>query len=158
MIQRIQSVFLLVAAIACIFMFFLPLAGFYNELEGNYKLYLYTVKYLDPDPKLTFSSYFTLPLVFFVVISIILSIAAIFSYRNRTLQKRLCAFNILSIIVMLMVLFFFYITTLRTMTNAEPEYHLAGMAMPLLSLAMLVLASRAIRKDEALVKSADRLR
>jgi glucan phosphoethanolaminetransferase (alkaline phosphatase superfamily) len=158
MIQRIQSVFLLVAAVASILLFFLPLAGFYNELEGNYKLYLFTVKYLDPDPKLAFNSYFTLPLVFFAVVNLVLSLSALFFYKNRMLQKKLCTFNILSIIVMLMVFFFFYISTLRTMTQAEPEYSLPGMVMPLISLAMLILASRAIRKDDALVKSADRLR
>jgi hypothetical protein len=39
----------------------------------------------------------------------------------------------------------------------QPSYQF-GIFLPVISLLLLVLASRAIRKDEALVKSADRLR
>jgi len=39
-----------------------------------------------------------------------------------------------------------------------PSTYQFGMYIPLISLVFLVLASRAIRKDEALIKSSDRLR
>jgi hypothetical protein len=158
MIQRIQTIYLAIVAAVSILIFFFPLASFYNELEGNYKLFLYGVKSMDPDPKIIFGAYYTLPLVFFTIISFIMAVAGIFLYKNRPLQARLCAFNILANIVLLMVIFFFYINQIKSMTGAEPEYNITGMVLPLVSLTMLVLASRAIRKDDALVKSADRLR
>ena len=61
-------------------------------------------------------------------------------------------------IVLIMVVFFFYATRIKTMTLTEPDYNITGMALPLISLAFLVLATRAIRKDDAMVKSSDRLR
>ncbi len=158
MLQRIQTLYLAVAALAGILLFFFPLASFYNEMEGNYKLFIYGIKCMDPEPKVAFGTFFTIPLVFFAAVSVIFSLSAIVLFKNRPRQNRLCTFNILTNIVFLMVVFFFYITRIKGLTLTEPEYNYVGMCLPLISLAVLVLASRAIRKDEALVKSADRLR
>ena len=158
MFQRVQTLFLVIIAIAGILLFFFPLAGYYNELQGNYKFFIYGVKCMDPEPKVLFSSFFTLPLIFLVIGSLIFTIATIFIYKNRPLQIRLCAFNMLTNIVLIMVIFFFYATRIKTMTLTEPDYNFVGMAMPLISILFLILANRAIRKDEALVKSSDRLR
>lgn len=158
MLQRIQTIYLAIVAISSILLFFFPLAYFYNEMEGNYRFFIYGIQSMDPDPKVVFNSFFTLPLIFFNVASFIFAVAAIFLFKNRQLQNRLCTFNVLTNIVFIMVVFFFYITKLKSMTATEPEYNYFGMVLPLISLAMLILASRAIRKDDALVKSADRLR
>jgi len=158
MLQRIQTLYLAIVAIACILLFFFPLANYYDELQGNYKFFIYGVQSMDPEPKVSFPAYFTIPLIFLVVVSFIFSVVTIFLYKNRPMQIRICAFNVLANIVLIMVIFFFYATRIKTMTQIEPEYAYSGMALPLISLALLVLASRAIRKDESLVKSADRLR
>jgi hypothetical protein len=113
---------------------------------------------MDPEPKVMFSVFFTFPLIFLAVASFIFSVSTIFLYKRRLLQIRICAFNVLTNIVLIMVVFFFYATRIKTMTLIEPEYNYAGMVLPLVSLVFLVLANRAIRKDEALIKSADRLR
>lgn len=158
MIQRIQTVYLALAAIVSILLFFFPLASFYNEMEGNYRLFIYTVQSLDPTPKLQFGSMFTLPMVFFTVISVFFSVTTIFLYKNRPQQSRLCSFNILANVLMVMILFFFYISRIESMTHTDARYHWIGMVLPLITLMLLILANRGIRKDEALVKSADRLR
>jgi hypothetical protein len=158
MLQRIQSLYLAIVAIACILLFFFPLANFYNDLEGNYKFFIYGVRSMDPEPKVLFNPYFTIPLVFLTVTSFIFTVSSIFLYRNRPLQNRICTFNLLTNIVFVMVVFFFYATKVKTMTSIEPEYNYTGMALPLVSILFLVLASQAIRKDEALVRSSDRLR
>jgi len=158
MLQRLQTLYLAIVAIACILLFFFPLANYYDEIQGNYKFFLYGIQSMDPEPKVTFSSFFTIPLVFLVVVSFIFTVSTIFLYKKRLLQIRICTFNVLTNIVLIMVIFFFYATRIKTMTLIEPDYNYVGMVLPLISLAFLVLASRAIRKDEALVKSADRLR
>ncbi|MCX6268528.1 MAG: DUF4293 domain-containing protein [Bacteroidetes bacterium] len=158
MLQRIQTLYLAIVAIACILLFFFPLANYYHEIQGNYKLFIYGIKSMDPEPKVLFSSYFTIPLIFMAVASFIFAVSAIFLFKNRPLQIRLCAFNMLTNIVLVMVIFFFYATKIKTMTLIEPEYNYTGMALPLVSILFLVLANQAIRKDEALVRSADRLR
>ncbi len=158
MLQRIQTVYLAIAALATVLLFFFPLANYYHEIEGNYRFYVYGIKSMDPDPKVAFGSYFALPLVAMAGASFILSMATIFLFKRRLLQIRLCAFNVLFNIVLLMVIFFFYATKITELTHIEPEYQLTGMILPLVTLVMLILANRAIRHDEVLVKSADRLR
>jgi hypothetical protein len=158
MLQRIQSVFLSLVAIASVMLFFFPLADYYNELNGNYKFFIYGVRCMDPEPAVQFSRYFTLPLVILAAASFIFSVITIFSYKNRVLQIRICAFNLITNIVLIMVVFFYYATRIQAMTQTEPEYNYTGMVLPLISIVFLILANRAIRKDQALVKSADRLR
>jgi hypothetical protein len=113
---------------------------------------------MDPDPKVTFSQFLTIPLIFLVVASFIFTISTILLFKNRPLQIRLCTFNMLTNIVLVMVIFFFYDTKITAMTRIEPDYNFTGMALPLVSILFLILANMAIKKDEALVKSADRLR
>jgi hypothetical protein len=158
MLQRIQTVYLAIVALACILIFFFPLANYYNELQGNYKFFIYGIKSMDPEPKVLFSTYFTIPLIFLVVASFIFTVSTILLYKNRPLQIRMCTFNVLANIVLIMVIFFFYATKIKTLTMTEPEYNYTGMALPLVSLLFLVLANKAIKRDEALVRSTDRLR
>ncbi|MEI6455753.1 MAG: DUF4293 domain-containing protein [bacterium] len=158
MLQRIQTVYLLLAAIACVLLFFVPLAYYYSPDLGNYKLFINSVKSMDPDPKHIFGTWYTIPLFILTAISIILDLSAIFFYKKRWLQMRFAAFSGLLMIVLVMVIFFFYATKITEITKIEPEYSLFGMMLPLASLVFVVLANYAIRKDEALVKSADRLR
>lgn len=158
MLQRIQTLYLAVVAIACILLFFFPLANYYDELQGNYKFFIFGIRSMDPEPGIQFSPYFTSPLIFLAVASFIFSIATILMYKKRPLQIRVCAFNVLINIVLLMVVFFFYVPRIKAMTLIEPVYNYTGMALPLISLLFLILTNRAIRKDEALVRSADRLR
>jgi len=158
MLQRIQTIFLAVVTIAGILLFFFPLANYYNEIQGNYKFYIWGIRCMDPEPKVAFSTFFTIPLIFLAVVSVIFTVSTIFLFKNRPLQIRICAFNVLANIVLIMVVFFFYATRIKTMTLTEPDYNITGMVLPLISLAFLVLATRAIRKDNALIKSSDRLR
>ena len=113
---------------------------------------------MDPEPSMSFPAYFTIPLIFMAVASFIFSLSAILLYKNRPLQIRLCNFNMLTQIVFVMVVFFFYAAKIKTMTGIDPDYNYTGMGVPLVSILFLVLASQAIRKDDSLVKSADRLR
>ncbi len=158
MLQRIQTLYLAIAALACVLLFFFPLAAFFNELEGNYKLFIYGIRSLDPEPRAVFSLFFTLPLIVLVIVSILLTLLTIFSYKKRWLQVRLNAFNVITNIVVIMLIFFYYAPYITGITKSDPEYNYIGMILPLITLAMLILATRAIKKDEALVKSADRLR
>jgi len=157
MIQRIQSLFLILAAAAVILMFFFPISCFYSETLGNYKLLANGLKCMDPDPKIHTSAMFILPLLALVVVSAGLSLLTVFLYKNRQMQFKVLAFNILISIVLVIVILLFYMNTVQKLTGIPPVYEF-GAFCPLISLLFLVLANRYIRKDENLVKSADRLR
>lgn len=158
MIQRIQSVYLAVAALSCLILYFFPIASFYNELEGNYKLFICHIQYMDPDPKHHFGVLFSMPAIVLSLASVVFSVATIFLYKKRWLQIRLISFNVLTLVVLILVLFFFYTAQMKSITGADPAYSYPGMLLPVLALVMLIFANRAIRKDEQRVKSADRLR
>jgi len=157
MIQRIQSLFLAIAAIAAVLMFFFPIADFYNEHLGNYKLLATGLQCMDPDPKIHRSWWATSPLAFLSAASFVLSVVTLFLYRNRLLQIRLLAFNILATIVLVIAIFLYYINSIEKITGILPAYKF-GAFCPLICLIFLVLANRFIRKDESLVRSSDRLR
>ena len=158
MIQRIQTVYLFIAAVCGILLFFFPVATFYNELAGNYRFLITGVESMDPNPKVQFSFWFTSPLWIIAGITTILTLVTIFLYKNRLLQIRLIAFGILFYILIVILIFLFYTSKIQEFTQIEPSYRSAGAFFPLVALLFLLLANRSIRKDEAKVKAADRLR
>jgi hypothetical protein len=89
------------------------------------------------------------------LISAILSIVAIFLFKKRQLQ-----FVIGRIII---IINFFILGLLIYLSLNLPGETLVsekgiGMFLPVLSILLIVLANKAIKKDEDLVKSVDRLR
>ena len=157
MIQRIQNVFLALAAIIIVLMFFFSIADFYDDLAGNYRLLLTGLKCMDPDPKIKTSVLMTLPMVLLAALSVILSLVTIIYYKTRTMQLRLIAINILITIVLIIVIFLFCINSVQKLTGISPAYQF-GAFCPLICLVFLIVANRFIRRDENLVKSAERLR
>jgi len=158
MIQRIQSLFLAIAAAAAVLMLFFPIADFFSGTElGNYKLLATGLRCMDPNPRFLTTSWYGYPLLALVSVCIILPILTLFLYKNRQLQIKILAFNILITIVLVIVVLMYYMSSVQKLTGIQPAYQF-GAFCPLISLIFLVLANRYIRKDETLVKSADRLR
>lgn len=158
MIQRIQTLYLFLAVVAGILLFFFPIATFYNDLTGNYRFLITGVESMDPTPKINFSFWFTSPLWFINGVMIILTLITIFLYKNRILQMRMVAFDILCNILIIVMVFFFYTNKIEEYTQIEASFRHIGVVFPLLSLIFLVLANQGIRKDISKVKAADRLR
>ena len=90
-----------------------------------------------------------------IVLGGLLALISIFLFKNRKSQFML---NRLNMIVQLFLLGVFVGRSLKaTGGSFEPE-KAVGMFLPVISIVLLVLANRAIKKDEDLVKSVDRLR
>ena len=149
MIQRIQSIFLFLAA---------------GALGGQFVLpYLQTPE-TDPArslPALADGALNPLDnpgLLGLTALGALISLAAIFLFKNRPLQARLA---IVAAGVGLMLLVLVGFTVMGTLDRA-PEggtvQYAAGLALPVVALLLNWLAARAIRKDEALVRSMNRLR
>ncbi|TRW25831.1 DUF4293 family protein [Flavobacterium zepuense] len=136
MIQRIQSIYLLIAVIVSgILPIFLPLYTLSNGTE---------VSFMD-----------NIAFVVLFVFSATLSIVTIFSYKRRQNQFVL---NRLNIILNLILLGLFVYQSLNLPGEDEISEKGIGMILPIISIVFLSLANRAVKKDEDLVKSADRLR
>ena len=87
--------------------------------------------------------------------SAVLSLISIFLFKNRKLQFVLGRINILLNFFLLGVFVYWSLTVPGEMDISEKGI---GMFIPVLSIVFLVLANKAIKKDEDLVKSVDRLR
>ncbi len=84
-----------------------------------------------------------------------LALISIFMYKNRQNQFVL---NRLNMILNLFLLGFFVYRSLNLSGENTISEKGIGMLIPVFSIVFLVLANRAIKKDEDLVKSVDRLR
>jgi len=158
MIQRIQTVFLFLAFLVTIALFFFPLAGIYSTTAA-YKFYVYELRNMVPGEVSIFSFMTTFPLLLLNILVGAFSMASIFLYKNRVLQAKIVRIAILTDIILIALVFFVYAKIIETNLFASPDYlNEAGIYFPLISLVFLILANRSIMKDEKLVRSVDRLR
>lgn len=140
MLQRIQTIWLLlVAALAFASLKLSFFSG--NTLIENVK---------------QFQGFTAMSNMLIMILTVgvgIASVVAIFLFRNRQLQIRIC-FGVLAVVLLNILLY--YLQTKNFVPN-EWSFDLTSLvtiAIPFL----LFLAIRAIYKDEQLVKSVDRLR
>ncbi|MGE5382670.1 MAG: DUF4293 domain-containing protein [Omnitrophica WOR_2 bacterium] len=158
MIQRIQSVYLAIAAIALLVLYFFPVASFFSEFSYC-KLYITHLVSLTPGVDPVISNTLIMPLGVFNGITAIIAFVSIFIYKKRLLQAKMVKLCILMTVVLISLIFFVYSPlvsrSLRTEANFVDGY---GLYFILIAFLMFVLANRGIMKDERLVRSADRLR
>jgi len=142
MIQRIQSIYLaIVFALSAI----LPLV---LNLWDDSKKEVYALELLSD-----LSIIAKLVPVFFLI-SALLAIVSIFKYKKRQLQFVLGRIIILINLFLLGILIYL---SLNIPGEASSEKGI-GMFIPVVAILFAVLANKAIKKDEDLVKSVDRLR
>ncbi|WP_027078474.1 DUF4293 domain-containing protein [Maribacter antarcticus] len=136
MIQRIQTLYLvLVALVSGTLPFFLNLWSDANGLEI----------YAQNEIIVSIAFYASGALALWVV----------FLFKNR---KNQFVVNRLNVILNLFLLGFFVYRSLNLSGGTLVSEKGIGMLIPVFSIVFLVLANRAIKKDEDLVKSVDRLR
>jgi hypothetical protein len=143
MIQRIQTIYLLLASVVSgglIFVF---------NLWNTVKEKIFVVNLLSRE-EITLK---VLPFMF--IMSAILSIVTIFLFKNRKLQFVLGRIIILINLFLLGLLIYLSLNLSGETTVSEKGI---GMFLPILAILLVVLANKAIKKDEDLVKSVDRLR
>lgn len=160
MIQRIQSIYLLFASLAALMIIIplekFPLVKFYGE---NFAMHFQgvAIKNLVPGEANPFSTYFLWPFVCLVIIIVIIGISSIFLYKNRKKQMLAIKINILLSLLLLGGFFFYYIPVIEKTLKTIANYQFNSF-LPALVLLFLVLAYRAVKKDDQLIKSIDRIR
>ncbi|MDP4281522.1 MAG: DUF4293 domain-containing protein [Bacteroidota bacterium] len=154
MIQRIQSLYLALSVVACGLLFFFPMAVFVHP-SGIYNFFIYGIKYML-EPPMILNFWLVFPALAMIIIATILTASSIFLYKNRKLQVLFVSIAFLLHVILISVILLFYISHFEDIYGIHS--YKFGIFLPLISLGLLILANRAIRKDEALVKSADRLR
>ncbi|SHJ39377.1 protein of unknown function [Tangfeifania diversioriginum] len=147
MIQRIQTVYLLVAGLLTATLFKLDFA----EILVNDELHIFNAKGIFNGENMIFDG---LPVMVFIGLITLLHFVAIFMYKKRIRQIRIVVFTII-LLLGLVGLFFYF--TYAAFDNAQVAYKVP-MAFPLVAIILDYLAIRAIGKDEALIRSLNRIR
>lgn len=88
------------------------------------------------------------------LLSALISLYSIFRFKNRKQQVVSGRINIIINFVLLGFILYFYFTGFDTSTSTLGF----GAFIPIICVVLISLANRAIMRDEALVRAADRLR
>lgn len=134
MIQRIQSIYLTLTSLVLLGgLFFYPHRLFYNAEEINV---------------------FKHPLMFLLLaLTALAPLIVVFLYKKRQLQF---VFNRLLILILFLFLTLHFIGYVKLETATANQ--VAPLISYLIAVILLVLANKAIKRDEDLVRAADRIR
>lgn len=150
MLQRIQTLFLLLAAAAMLIASVTPLAFFMHN--GDKVVFEAMGIYLND----VFNDS-TWGLFVVGTVSSVLSLITVFLYKQRMLQIRLSIFNIV-LMIGFYLYFGFILYKLFSVESLQFQKVGVGIIMPVIALILTVLAIRKIGADEVLIRSLNRLR
>ena len=152
MIQRIQTLYLVAIVALMTTAIFTPLAYFVAGAE-EYLLYAFSLKGGEV-------SYSTIYMGVVVALSAIVPFVTIFLFKNRKLQIRLCAVELVLLIGSVIFMAIYYYLGSRMFANLEfaTQGFRIAIIFPLVALILDYLSLRAIFHDEMLVRSLDRIR
>lgn len=145
MIQRIQTVFLILAAASFGALFVFPMA---TSDKPTAQFLADKIFDVSDHPAL----------IGLTGLGIVMALISIFLYRNRPVQLKLC-YGIISLAILLPIAAFLLFTNASAGMDASVQVmDEPGMFLPLVAILFGSLAVYFIRKDDRLVKSMDRLR
>lgn len=152
MIQRIQTLYLVVATILMAMTFIFPIAEF-NIAGVDFTLSAFSLSGGNQS-----ESTFWMGLLLAMATAV--PFVTIFLFKRRTLQIRLCAVEAVLLLGSLAFIGLYYWLSNRFFAGYDIEHKQFGWSaiMPVMALILDVLAARAIFKDEVLVRSLDRIR
>ena len=149
MIQRIQTIYLLLAIICMVISLFIPFSYYYiNEQEIS--LNAFGINNNVNDIVGRFPYYVP------IFASLGLSVLGISKFKDRKKQLLFGKINYLAIL--LSVVFIMMDVAFIAEQLSVQENYVIGAFLPVAALPFIFLANRAIKKDEKLIKSLDRLR
>ena len=152
MIQRIQSVWLLLASITISLLIFIPIV---NTAVGSVQYVLTAQGIYEKVGTQGKQIEATLPLLVSTVAIALLSIFNIFNFRKRQFQKRIA---IVTIVLIIGLSFWCSQFAQKLPGGLENANYNVGLFLPVVAIFFTTMAIRGINNDEKLIKSADRLR
>jgi len=155
MIQRIQTLYLLLVVTLSGVVLFSAFAGLVNTTDAlNYIVNYKGIFLVQANGNQFLQSVWGLTTLASIIP--LVALVTIFLYKKRSLQIKLSIFNIMLMVAYYGVLFF-YLWQFGSVYHADWFLEVVT-AFPLVNVILSALAIRSIRKDEALIKSLNRLR
>ena len=147
MIQRIQTIYLFLAALLTGSLLKLKLA----EIIVEEQLYVFYSNGIFQEEKLIQNG---LPIKIFILLILLLHLTAIFSFKRRIRQIRMIVFTEVLLLGLIGIIFYF---AYASFDNLHAAFKIP-VSFPLIAAIFDYLAIRAIGRDEVLVRSVDRIR
>ncbi|RZJ64609.1 MAG: DUF4293 family protein [Flavobacterium sp.] len=152
MIQRIQSIWLLLATITISCLLFVPMV---TTTVGSTEYQVLATGLYQKTGEATTKVEAFLPLLISTIAVAVMCFINIFNFRKRAIQKRIIIANVALIIGLS---FWCSQYAKRIPGGLETANATVGMFLPVIAILFCMLAVRGINNDEKLLKSADRLR
>jgi hypothetical protein len=157
MIQRSQSVYLLLVTVLMSFLLIRPYAEIKLAEGQSLAFHAHVIK-MDTGNDISSVYKTTIPVIALVLITSLISFVNIFLYNRRIVQIRICVINSVLLIILLLIMFTYY-SSVRGGSLAVIHYTLRiPMIFPFMSVIFNLMAYRAIQHDELLVNSYKRMR
>ena len=149
MIQRIQTVYLLIVAVLSVIVISTPLGRLITPDSAINEMTNLSITAADGTVTYDPWALFAIQMV-----SAVIALGTIFLYKKRMLQIRLCLFNMILLVGYYVTLVIF-VYMLKESNTFTPSW---SVCLPFVNIVLSWLALRAIGKDEALVRSLNSLR
>jgi len=153
MLQRIQTIFILLAIGIVIPMFFTWFASIIDATKNIYSLNITEIKHFSYSI-VVFSQ--TVPLLAALILAVLMSFISIFLYKKRSKQIKMLYLSITCFVITAALIYIYANFSLPTVV--EKVYYNWAVFLPIASILFLWRAVVSIEKDENLIRSMDRLR
>lgn len=153
MIQRIQTVFLLLALVSMLLLFAFPYGNVLAESEQIISFEITGTEYPKDGEIKTYSA---LPLTIMIGLICFISFITILLFKKRMIQIRLSFFNMVLQLGSVGMMYFFIYQANKVFGEGFSVNVL--IIIPIVAMILTFLAIRNIGKDEALVRSINRIR
>lgn len=158
MLQRVQTLFLLLVVAAVVGMLFMPIWSETSTDGGDtIALTAFNMTHTQAAPAATNNTQ-TIYIAILAILATATAAYSIFRYDNRLLQMKLGLINALLLMAALGTTLYFILTNEALVNPKEQGDYLLGFFLLVFALLFNSMANRFIKKDEKLVKSVDRLR
>jgi hypothetical protein len=142
---------------ACAACFFMPFWVYTStNPDYTYQLSLFSIKLISGNEQII--DFGTLPIIVIVSVSTILTVVALFYFKNRQMQIKINNFNVFVTILFIGTIYLLIPHMIEGFLHTATPHWQFGLIFPLFSMLFLIIANVFIKKDEKLVKSAERLR
>jgi hypothetical protein len=152
MIQRIQTIYLLMALVALASMVVFPLATISDKFDH---VFVFSYNHLHASDAGLIDTYLVLPTAIFF--SLLIGFITIFLYKNRKRQMTWCFLHMAVNLVIGIIIFIKYYQFRHLYVGGSDSLSFTSLC-PIIAVILDYLAYRGIKKDDELVKSIDRIR
>ncbi len=150
MLQRVQTVFLFIITALSVLLAIVP----FQKVSTYEITFLVSVK-PDTVPGMT-KSLILFPVIINHLIAV-LALITIFLFKNRKMQMKLCTVIALVSVLLTALLYVFNYVEVQNSNDSVTSFYI-GSYFPIAMIVFSILSRIYIKKDEELVRSADRIR